>query len=144
MPGVTDGSPAPRVHDVVAGVLVDAGRVLLCHRHPDRAWFPGVWDLPGGHIEDDERPVGALARELAEELGISLVAPPPEPARVVHPSHDVELQVWVLTRWDGTVTNLAPEEHDALGWFSSAELDDLEVADPGILDLCRQALDRRV
>ena len=27
-------------------------RILLCHRRPDRAWYPDVWDLPGGHEYD--------------------------------------------------------------------------------------------
>ena len=38
-------------HDVVAGVLIRDGHVLLCHRSPAREWYPDVWDLPGGHVE---------------------------------------------------------------------------------------------
>ena len=45
-------------HDVVAALLVRADRVLLCHRSPDRRWFPDVWDFPGGHVEESGAPEG--------------------------------------------------------------------------------------
>lgn len=39
---------------VVPGLVRGDGRVLLCHRQADRASYPNVWDLPGGHIEPGE------------------------------------------------------------------------------------------
>jgi 8-oxo-dGTP diphosphatase len=60
-------------HDVVGAVLVDRSRVLLCHRRPDRAWYPDVWDLPGGHLEPGESSLAALGRECREELGIDVL-----------------------------------------------------------------------
>jgi 8-oxo-dGTP diphosphatase len=57
---------------VVAAALVDdAGRVLLQQRAPGRA-MAGLWEFPGGKVEEGERPEAALARELQEELGISV------------------------------------------------------------------------
>ncbi|MGO9900150.1 MAG: NUDIX domain-containing protein [Solirubrobacteraceae bacterium] len=50
---------------MTAAILIRAGRVLLCHRSPERRWSPGVWDLPGGHIEPGEAPGAAVAREVA-------------------------------------------------------------------------------
>ena len=32
-------------------------------------FYPGVWDLFGGHIEGKESPEDALRREAMEELG---------------------------------------------------------------------------
>lgn len=55
---------------MVVGALVDHGRVLLGHRHPSRRWYPDVWDLPGGHVEQGESEVAALVRELREELDV--------------------------------------------------------------------------
>jgi 8-oxo-dGTP pyrophosphatase MutT (NUDIX family) len=43
---------------VAAAALVNSDRVLLSHRHPSRRWYPNVWDIPGGHIEDDETSTG--------------------------------------------------------------------------------------
>lgn len=44
-----------------------AGRVLLI----ERARPPGVWSLPGGHVELGETTAAAAARELAEETGVT-------------------------------------------------------------------------
>jgi 8-oxo-dGTP diphosphatase len=41
---------------IVAAFLRDGNRVLLCHRSAARRWYPDVWDLPGGHVEDGEIP----------------------------------------------------------------------------------------
>ena len=59
-------------HRVATAVLVNSDRVLLCHRHPNRSWYPNVWDVPGGHIEDAETPAEAVVRELREELGVTI------------------------------------------------------------------------
>ena len=59
---------------VVAAALVDShGRVLLQQRPQGKA-MAGLWEFPGGKVEDGELPEPALVRELEEELGIQ-VAP---------------------------------------------------------------------
>ena len=109
----------------MVGALVREGRVLLVHRRPTKRARPDLWDLPGGVVETGESELGALARELQEELGVqiatgtvSLLArlvagPAAEPAL---------LSAWLVPDWQGTPTNVAPEEHDGLGWFGVAEL----------------------
>src|ERR1700760_882386 len=59
-------------HRVVAVVLLRPGEALLCHRSPARAAYPDVWDFAGGHVEPGEKPLAALRREVAEELGVEL------------------------------------------------------------------------
>jgi 8-oxo-dGTP diphosphatase len=55
---------------VVAGLIVgDDGRVLITQRRADQS-LPLQWEFPGGKVEPGEAPVAALARELAEELGV--------------------------------------------------------------------------
>jgi len=55
---------------VVAAIIQqDDGRLLLVQR-PDQAEMGGLWEFPGGKIEPGETPQAALARELAEELGV--------------------------------------------------------------------------
>ena len=91
------GESAP-AHDVVAAVLVDVGRVLLCHRRADLRWYPNVWDLPGGHVEPGESAAEALRRECREELGVDVV----EERRVARVREDdLHLSVFVVSRWDG-------------------------------------------
>jgi 8-oxo-dGTP diphosphatase len=59
---------------VVAAALVDPeGRVLLQQRAPGRS-MAGLWEFPGGKVEEGETPEVALVRELEEELGIALSA----------------------------------------------------------------------
>jgi 8-oxo-dGTP diphosphatase len=124
---------------VVAGVLVEGSRILLCHRSPGRRWYPDVWDLPGGHVEFGETPTEALKRELLEELGVSAYSLSPEP-RVRRSTVDVELGIWFVGSWNGTPANLAPEEHDAIAWFTAEQLTALELAHPSYLDLFRSIL----
>jgi mutator protein MutT len=54
---------------VVAGVIERNGSILICQRRSDDR-FPFKWEFPGGKVEPGESLRGALARELAEELGV--------------------------------------------------------------------------
>lgn len=128
-------------HHVVAVILRRADQLLLCHRSPGRRWYPDVWDFPGGHVEPGERPEDALRREVAEELGAGLEGVDGGPVlhRVV-PQTGLDLTVWVSWRWRGTVSNLQPEEHDAIGWFEERQLDGLRFADPSYLPVLRRLL----
>jgi mutator protein MutT len=59
--------------DVVAGILVEDGRVLVARRL-DGAHLGGLWEFPGGKVEPGETPEDGLVRELDEELGIRVHA----------------------------------------------------------------------
>jgi 8-oxo-dGTP pyrophosphatase MutT (NUDIX family) len=119
-------TPDP-VAEVVAAILRDGERVLLCHRLPSRRWFPDVWDLPGGHVEPGEQATAALVRELREELAVVIAEPGPVPAAVIELT-GCRMQVWVIDAWDGVVTNVAPDEHDDLAWVDAAGLAHLDGA----------------
>jgi 8-oxo-dGTP pyrophosphatase MutT (NUDIX family) len=110
---------------VVLGALVRAGRVLLVHRRPDKRAYPGVWDLPGGLMEAGESELGALARELHEELGVRIAAGSASPLcrLTVEPAGEPALlSAWTVRDWHGTPANVAPEEHDDIGWFGLEDL----------------------
>lgn len=116
-------------HHVAAALLVRDGRVLLCHRHPSRRWYPEVWDIPGGHIDIGETPAAALRRELHEELGVMVQEIDDVPWRTLAPAADLTLKVWIVDRWQGEVENRAPDEHDEIGWFRPHEADRLTFVD---------------
>jgi mutator protein MutT len=124
---------------VVAGALIEGGRILLCHRSPGRRWYPDVWDFPGGHVELGESPTEALERELLEELGVEVYSLPPGPL-IQLSTVDVEMGIWLVGSWKGRPANLAPEEHDAIAWFTAEELTALEMAHASYLDLFRAIL----
>ncbi|HTS03762.1 MAG TPA: NUDIX domain-containing protein [Thermoanaerobaculia bacterium] len=57
---------------VVAGVFVRGGRLLLARRPPGRPWA-GLWEFPGGKVENGETPEDALVREWREEIDVTPV-----------------------------------------------------------------------
>jgi len=52
------------------------GGAILTYLRDNRAGlpWPGMWDLPGGGREGDERPEACLLREVEEEFGLRLPA----------------------------------------------------------------------
>lgn len=110
---------------VVAAALIDGeGRVLLQQRPPGKP-MAGLWEFPGGKIEPGESPEAALARELHEELGITLsvedlrpIAFASEPLAGRH----LLLLLYTIRRWEGE-----PEAHHAteLRWVAPAAMRDL-------------------
>lgn len=54
----------PHSYKFVVIIAREKGGFLFC-RHRERA----TWELPGGHIEKDEKPLDAAKRELFEETG---------------------------------------------------------------------------
>jgi 8-oxo-dGTP pyrophosphatase MutT (NUDIX family) len=101
-----------------------------------------VWDLPGGHFEHGEEETAALARELAEEIGVRIDTPegPPLARLPLGAAESGELVVWVVRRWSGQPVNAAPEEHDELRWFRLEELHELRLPDPAYPELLRRAI----
>ncbi|WP_230396523.1 NUDIX domain-containing protein [Streptomyces blattellae] len=64
-------------HSVRAIILDEDDRILLCRfAIPDPAGTV-VWAAPGGGIEPGETPLGALRREVREEVGLMIEADPP-------------------------------------------------------------------
>jgi 8-oxo-dGTP diphosphatase len=62
-------APIVAMTEVVAGVLEDWGKILICRRRADQP-HPLKWEFPGGKLEPGESPEAALVRELSEELDI--------------------------------------------------------------------------
>ncbi|USQ89619.1 NUDIX hydrolase [Streptomyces phaeoluteigriseus] len=116
--------------------------MLLCHRSPQRRWYPDVWDLPGGHVEPGEFPGAALARELHEELGIEVAAPAGPPMQQIH-ADTFDMQIWLIESWTGAPVNVALDEHDAIAWFQENELGELRLAHDSYLAMFTEALAMR-
>jgi len=108
-----------RLH-VAAGVIRGAdGHVLIAKRPLDKHQG-GLWEFPGGKVEEGETAEVALARELAEELGIAVIAARPLiQVRHDYPDKQVLLDVWEVLEFDG-------EPHGAegqpLAWVAAEDL----------------------
>jgi 8-oxo-dGTP diphosphatase len=64
--------PSAKRKQVVAAIIVNNNKILICQRTEDQA-MPLKWEFPGGKVEPDEDLRDALHRELDEELGIDAV-----------------------------------------------------------------------
>lgn len=94
--------------EVVAGLIFQEGRLLVCQRRKERP-FPLKWELPGGKVEGGEGCLDALQRELKEELGIE-VQSAKEVFQYNHLYQDgtvVRLTFFRVDRYRGEPANLA-------------------------------------
>lgn len=69
-------SPLPEI-TVAAGVIRDGHGRLCLSRRPDHKHQGGLWEFPGGKVEPGESAHAALARELHEELGLTVTESAP-------------------------------------------------------------------
>ena len=53
-------------------VFNEDGEILILKRASHMKWKPNVWDLPGGHLKEDEETVDGLKREVKEETGLTI------------------------------------------------------------------------
>jgi len=91
---------------VVAGILEQDDRILICRRRADQP-HPLKWEFPGGKMEPGETPPSALVRELREELGIES-----EPAAEItryeftYPGKKPILLIFLrVPQWSGAIEN---------------------------------------
>lgn len=107
---------------VVAAALVDGERrVLLQRRAPGRA-MAGLWEFPGGKVEEGERPEAALARELEEELGIAVDVGSLTPAAFASADNEgrhMLLLLYLCRQWRGDPRPLDAVE---LQWVRPEEM----------------------
>ena len=106
-----------------AALIDDEGRVLLAQR-PEGKSMAGLWEFPGGKVEEGETPEAALIRELHEELGIetwqSCLGP------LCFASHSYEkfhllMPLFACRKWGGIPQS---REGQALKWVRAKDLRD--------------------
>ncbi|SDR81413.1 8-oxo-dGTPase [Halopseudomonas litoralis] len=109
---------------VMAAVIRDAQNRILIAKRPEDAHQGGLWEFPGGKLEDGEERADGLRRELQEELGIRVTqARPLLDIRHDYPDKSVRLDVWLVTGFEGQAHGA---EGQPVRWVSAAELDDYD------------------
>ena len=106
---------------VAAAVILRADGAVLLAQRPSGKPYAGYWEFPGGKLEPGETPAHALARELSEELGITVVrAAPWLVQEFVYPHAHVELNFFRVFAFEGE-----PASHDgqAFAWQDPQAID---------------------
>ncbi len=105
---------------VAVGVIKGpAGNILISQRHA-ALHQGGLWEFPGGKVETAETPELALARELKEELNITVTAASPLITINHHyPDLSVQLKVFLVEDFLGEPTSC---EGQPFKWVTPAEL----------------------
>jgi len=125
---------------VVAAALIDGdGRVLLAQR-PFGKQMAGLWEFPGGKIENGETPELALIRELKEELGIDISDSCLTPLTFAfHRYEDFHLimPLYICRVWQGTVT---AREGQSFVWAYPEEFDKFSMppADIPLIEILKE------
>jgi len=108
---------------VVGAMIEDGGKYLITQRLPT-ASLPLLWEFPGGRVEPGETDPEALARELLEEMGISVQVG----NRVIHVEHayegyDIDFCVYRCRLDEGPIRHIRVHDHR---WVRPDELDGYE------------------
>lgn len=100
-------------------------RILIAQRKSPE-WLRGLWEFPGGKIEEGESPADCLQRELREELGIECrIGRRVMIIQHCYPQLDVQLEVFEASIVSGEAV---AHDHSALAWVRAQELGSYEMA----------------
>ena len=105
---------------VVAGILIDSrDQVLIADRSRSRS-LREFYEFPGGKVAQGESAEAALARELSEELGITVLSASFFDA-IAHDYPDIAVSVafFRVDRWEGEPAGL---EGQRIRWVKRASL----------------------
>jgi len=125
---------------VAAAVVIESGRVLLTQR-AEGQHLAGLWEFPGGKVEDGESPEEALVRECLEECAIEI-----EVGQILdvtfhrYPEKDVLLLFYRCSLVFGEVRQLQVADHvwvepEALGRYELPPADRRVIARIQTLEL---------
>jgi mutator protein MutT len=116
---------------VVAAVIERNGRLLVCQR-PIHKRHGGLWEFPGGKVEEGESDFAAVERELREELDVTVLAVEPVVFSVTDPGSEFLIE-FLSVFIEGEPQAL---EHARLQWVTEEELLSMPLA-PSDLQFAR-------
>lgn len=105
----------------VVGAVITRDGLVMCAQRGDDGNLPGLWEFPGGKIEQGESKQAALMREITEELGCTV-----EVGReVTTTTHEYEFGEVTLTTFYCRLVAGTPKltEHASIKWLPPDELE---------------------
>ncbi|MGD9301762.1 MAG: A/G-specific adenine glycosylase [Desulfobacterales bacterium] len=102
---------ATPLHRIAVGVVFKNGQVLITRRKPS-GLLGGLWEFPGGKIQNGETPEAACIREIKEEVNLSVTVDS-HLSRVKHAyTHfKIVMDVYCCSYVSGRVTLNGPVDH---------------------------------
>lgn len=102
-------------------------KVFLPRRADTKKFLPGVYELPGGHVDYGEDIVAGLIREIQEEFGMGVQVGDPFAAftytNAIKGSHSIEVVYFASFTDPIEYVRLDPEDHSVYEWISESELE---------------------
>lgn len=117
-------SDAKKIMLVAACALIDTDRRVLIAQRPEGKPMAGLWEFPGGKVEQGETPEDTLIRELREELGIVTQVPCLAPLTFASHAYDdfhLLMPLYICRRYEGIARGL---EGQAVKWVRTRDLRD--------------------
>lgn len=116
-------------------------KVFLPKRADTKKFLPGLYELPGGHIDFGEDLVAGLKREIMEEFEAEVIIGDPFAAftyqNSIKGSHAVEVVYFAQFVGAPEDIKIHPEDHSGFAWFSRDEVianrASIETTDPAIM-----------
>ena len=97
-----EGGQDRKTVDVAVGILINSHQQFLLTSRPPGKVYEGYWEFPGGKLEANETVAQALARELQEEIGLTIEEVQLWRQQLVdYPHALVRLNFCKVTRWQG-------------------------------------------
>lgn len=122
------------IHKKINGV----DKIFLPKRADTKKFLPGVFELPGGHVDFGEGLEGALKREIKEEIQAEIVVGDPFAAFTytnnIKRSHSIEV-IYFARFIDDTSIILSPDDHSEYLWVTEDELEDVYSSQKGADDM---------
>lgn len=109
---------------VAAAALVDPDNRVLLAQRPAGKPMAGLWEFPGGKVDNGETPEAALARELAEELSIEICETCLAPFTFASHSYEtfhLLMPVFLCRNWEG---DIIPREGQRIAWVRASRIAD--------------------
>lgn len=107
---------------IVGAAIIADGRLLACARSGPPP-VAGMWEFPGGKVENGETEVEALVRECEEELGVLVEVGGRVGEDVVLGHGRAVLKVYLAQLADDRVPH--PHEHAEIRWLGADQLHDV-------------------
>lgn len=127
---------------VAAVALVDLDNHVLLTQRPKGKSMAGLWEFPGGKVEEGEMVEAALIREVKEELNVDIGVGCLQPFTFASHSYDdfhLFMPLYLCRKWNGRIE---PMEEQQIAWVKPMQLRTYEMppADVGIASMLRDFL----